>query len=1466
MSKSRSAEPKPAWRRAGQLLPLPANLADAKEALVIVAIGASAGGLEACRKLLDALPGNSGLAFILVQHLDPNHDSLLVNLLATHTRMPVSQARNGLLIERDHLYIIPPGNYLSIDNGALRLSQPQARHGARLPFDFLLHSLAAQCAERGVAVILSGTGADGSQGLTAVKEQGGYIIAQEPDEAGYGGMPRSAIHTTLVDQVLTVAHIPAAVIAYATSLRLSPGSRRAAPEVAKRDWLADIIELLRTKTAHDFTHYKQGTLRRRIARRLAVLNFAPDDMEKYIDVLRADVAEMDRLAADMLINVTSFFRDPTIFTHIAETIVPMLAHAQSADHPIRIWIAGCSTGEEAYSLAIVFREKLAEIRRNVKLQVFASDVDPDAVAVAREGLYDNTIEADVTAERRARFFVREGRNYRVSRELRAEVVFTTHDLLADPPYARLDLISCRNVMIYLAPEAQHKVLSVFHFALRDGGALILGSSETIADNDSRYQSLSKSDRFYRHIGHGRSVGLHLIAKTQESERVPIRAWRDRASYRQTSLAELCRRLVLETYAPAAILINRQHECLYSLGPVNRYLTIASGFPSTDLLVIVRENIRTKLRAAIQRAGQENAQVVIAGGRADRGSQTPAYRVSVQPLVSDGEELFLICFIADPEKTAPAVDPISATDASQIGALERELEETRRELQDTISDLKISHEEQRATDEEASSVNEEYQSANEELLTSKEELQSLNEELVTLNHQLQETLGRERMVFDDLQNVMHSTDVATLFLDIDLNIRLFTPATKALFGILPLDVGRPLMDFKSYADDSFLIEEAQTVLRTSVPMERDVETASGVWFHRSILPYRSQEDTVEGVVITFTDVTDQRRISEALELAKRQADQANLVKSRFLAMASHDLRQPLQTLTLLQGLLARQVSGTTSQKLVERFEDTLDAMSGILNTLLDINRIEAGTVHAEIENFSLNDILNRLCNEFSYHAQAKGLQLHHVRCGTLVRSDPRLLEQILRNFLSNALKYTSVGKVLVGCRREQGGVRIEIWDTGIGIPKAEQQAVFDEYHQLENSARERSRGLGLGLSIVRQLGRLLDHRVSVRSQPGKGSVFSIVVPVASDQDDAGQAVRPNGVADAAISAARRTWNFLVIEDDPAVRELLVLLLEEGGHAVRAAPNGPTALAHVHKETVRPDLILADFNLPEGMTGIQATLKLRELYRYQIPAIILTGDISTALLRDIGQHDCMHLNKPVKLIDLMDVIGRLLAETQSSAPPHPATAVTTDKTPRVHVVDDDEIVRDSLRLVLEGDGQVVETYPSSEAFLAANVSSGEGCLLVDANLPGMDGLSLLRHLASADCSLSSIMITGYGDIAMAVHAMQAGAIDFIEKPVRPAELLVSVHRALALARDSGQKIAWQNEAAAHISGLTPRQREIMQYVLAGHPSKNIAADLGISQRTVENHRAEIMKRTSTKSLPALARLAMSARATSGEKAPP
>jgi len=1423
----------------------------------IVAVGASAGGLDAISRLFEQIPADSGMTFIVVQHLEPTHASMMAGLLAKHTAMPVAEAVEGCALRADHVYVIPPGRYLSVRAGVLHLSASAAHPGARLPFDHLLRSLAKSAGPRTIAVVLTGTGGDGSAGLRALHEAGGAVVAQDPAEAEFSGMPQSAVATGLVDRIARLAEIPAVL----SDLVADMGSRRevpAADAVPSAD-LEAILAALKARTGHDFRGYKPGTIGRRIERRMSLLSLQPEEQGKYLDLLRNDPAECDLLGQDLLINVTSFFRDPAVFETLGAVVIPDILARLAPDQALRVWIAGCSTGEEVYSLAMVCRDAITHTRRDIKLQIFASDLDADAIAFAREGAYSSDIAKSVSADRLARFFTHEDTGYRITSALRGHIVFTVQDVLTDPPFSRIDLISCRNLLIYFNVEAQAKAIALFHFALNEGGVLVLGSAESIGKSENRFEPLPRAECCFRRLAQNRpgETGHPFTFPDPPAQSKP--EGRAPGPTRQASLAEICSKAVLAIHAPAAVLVNRRHECLYSMGPTDRYLRVAPGYASLDLLTLASPSLRTKLRLAIDRAGKDERRVD--GGRASltAGDSTVWFRIDVQWLGDSGEDLVLVCFVEEPAPGRRAPD--LPADAARITELERELEAAHAEMESAIESRKNYEQEQKAIDEETRSVNEEFQSTNEELLTSKEELQSLNEELTALNSQLQETLERQRLASDDLENVLYSTNVGTMFLDAELKIRFFTPAISPLFAVIPGDIGRPLADLRPIADDPDLIADARRVLAEETSIDCEVQAPGGAWFLRRIFPYRAHSSHIEGVVITFSDVTQTKATTRALEAAKLEAERANHAKSRFLAAASHDLRQPLQSLTLLTGLLDHAVEGERASGLLRRFSTTLHAMSDMLDALLNINQIEAGVIRPNQSAFALDEVFDRLRNEFSTLAQARNLSLHVLPGTAHVFSDPRLLEQMLRNLIGNAIKYTARGKVLVGARRRGNAVRIEVWDTGIGIRSDQLQAIFEEFHQVDTASHASNGGLGLGLSIVRRLGQLLGYPVDVRSVPGRGSVFAITVPGAAPAALPAPPVPP----EPPLVGQMRHGVILVVDDDPDVLDLLTQVLRPAGHLVHGAHDATEAIRLVTDGTIRPDILLTDYNLPDGINGLDLLGRMRALLRENLPAVILTGDITTGAMARISDGNCLRLDKPADPRSLLQAIAQLcppdpdqaLAAPPAEARPGPAPvapAPRTRGTPVIHVVDDDPAIREAVRDVIEAHGLAVADYDSAEAFLAKYTAGGEGCLLLDAHMPGMSGLQLLATLRARQDAMPVILITGGGDIALAVAAMRAGASNFLEKPVGRSEIFACVDQALDQSRDAHQIDASRTEAAARAATLTPRQREVLRRVLAGEPSKNIAADLNISQRTVENHRSEIMHKMKVRSIPALVKLAI------------
>jgi two-component system, chemotaxis family, CheB/CheR fusion protein len=975
-------------------------------AVPVVAVGASAGGLEPISQFLAAMPVDAGLAVVVIQHLDPTSKSMLPQLLARRSTLNVSLAKDGIALQPNQVYVIPPAVFLSLASGRLRFSPVQTGKGARMPIDVFLHSLAADRGRHGIGIIMSGTGTDGADGLKALKEAGGLVLVQDPNEAQQDGMPRYAMRTARPDYVLPVRDMPTVLTRYVThnyvKARHPTPAMQETPTTTPSE-LVSLVEILKSSAGLDFSDHKTGTLQRRIERRMALNGVAR--WPEYLALLRNSPAEPDALAKDLLINVTGFFRDHGAFTALAELMPELLSH-HPPDQPLRIWVAGCSTGEEAYSLAILALEQIAAAHLRLELQIFATDVDEDALQIARAGVYPESIQADVAPDRLRQFFIRENGHCRVAQELRKVVIFSRHDVLHEPPFSRLDLVSCRNVLIYLLPEAQRQLLTLLHFALRAAGVLFLGAAESLGPVQALFEPLNEKFRLYRRSGDGRlaRMGFSLSERARMDRLAPpsVRS--------QPSLGELVQRTMLETYAPAAVVTNRQFAPLYFFGDTDRYLQIVAGEPSQDLLSMAREGLRPKLRDTIARALRGKRRIAAHGVWLKRESRTTAVTIEAQRLSNGQDDLVLVCFIDEPQVLRNDLRSRDGRqgDNTELAQLRQQLTDTRRELNRTILNLREANQELKVKNEEAMSLNEEFQSTNEELESSKEELQSLNEELTTVNTQLREALEQQQQASTDLSNLLNSSSVATIFLDAQLRIKIFNPRMQELFSLIDSDIGRPLADLLPKFADPTLLADATAAQSSGTPSEREIRAEQGGWYSRTVAPYRIVTGQIAGAVVTFADVTrlklaeiDSTAAQRFAEEAQAMAERANQGKSRFLAAASHDLRQPLQTIELLHSVLERRIADAESRTTLAQLDDAVAHMTDLLDSLLDINRLESGEISPDITDFSVGPVLASACEEAAPVAASKGLELRVVPSSSVIRSDRRLLARMLSNLLSNA---------------------------------------------------------------------------------------------------------------------------------------------------------------------------------------------------------------------------------------------------------------------------------------------------------------------------------------------------------------------------------------------------------------------------------------------------------------------------------
>jgi two-component system CheB/CheR fusion protein len=895
--------------------PLADPVADqTKPDLPIVGIGASAGGLAAFEAFFSGMPvdRDPGMAFILVQHLDPKHKSLLVELVKHFTRMAVYEIEDGMTVKPNCVYIIPPNHDLAILNGTLQLLRQTAPRGHHLPIDFFFNALAEDQRKQAIAIVLSGTGSDGSQGLRAIKAAGGLVLAQHPGSCEFDGMPRSALATGLVDFELPPAEMPARLITYAAEACSRPAGPVLAQIPTTENALKKIFVLLRAQTKHDFSHYKLGTVNRRLERRMAVHKI--EKLDDYVQFLQVTPAEVEELFHDLLIGVTNFFRDPSAFAVLETQTIPELCAGKNPGSIIRVWSAGCSTGEEAYSLAILLLECTERLKQGHIIQIFATDIDSRAIATARAGRYPASITADLSPERLARFFVREpdGLSYRVHKTIRDLVVFSEQDLIKDPPFSRLDLVSCRNLLIYFDAELQKKLIPLFHYALNPGGRLFLGTSEGVGDFDELFVVQDRAAKIYQRKD--ASYGLQRLTLDTTIAPPPmtaIQAALPRLASKlgnplKIPLRELTEQTLLQHVGMVGVLVNATGDILYQHGRAGMYLEPAPGEAGVSNMVkMAREGLRPDLVTALHQVAVTHDAVRRPNVRVKTNGHFTTITLTVRPVsarptATPGTQLYVV-IIDEAEPASPTMatsTPLSSDTPGDHPGLDAEariaalIDEMRRKdefVRATQEELEASSEELKSANEEMQSVNEELQSTNEELETSKEEQQSVNEELATVNAELHGKIIDLSRTNDDMSNMLAGTGIATVFADLRLRILRFTPTASLIINLIPSDVGRPVAHTVSnLVGYDRLVSDAQMVLDTLIPKEVEVQTLAGQWYMMRIQPYRTQENQIVGAVLTFVDVTETKLAQAALLKANDLLRLAVVVRDAHDAITVQDL--------------------------------------------------------------------------------------------------------------------------------------------------------------------------------------------------------------------------------------------------------------------------------------------------------------------------------------------------------------------------------------------------------------------------------------------------------------------------------------------------------------------------------------------------------------------------------------------------
>lgn len=860
---------------------------DNDTSLLIVGIGASAGGLKVLKGFVRSLPTQTGMAFIIIQHLDPDHKSLLSELLDRESAIPVKDAKDNLPIEADCIYVIPPNAYLEIEGNRLKLVTPTENRGYRKAIDHFFRSLAKAYERRCAGIVLSGSGSDGTAGLKAIKAAGGLALTQPPETADHESMPQSAINAGTVDKIIRVDNMYAVLKQYLEHPLTLQNKEENIPLSSGNNSLEKITAILKTHEEFNLRLYKPSTVQRRIARRMSLTNIK--GYEAYLQFLRSNEAERKLLTQDLLISVTGFFRDPEAFEVLEKKVIPNILSHLDDEQPIRVWIAGCATGEEAYSIAILLLEARKKQRNNNPIKIFATDIDEQAIKIARKGVYPGSIAAEVPERLLEKYFSKNEntRHFKINNQVRDLISFAIQNAVLDPPFSHMHLISCRNLLIYLKKEVQEKVIGAFYFALNDEGHLLLGSSETMGSKNKYFKTISKKWKVYQKIpGHNdKHLGIESLY-TDRSAKSRYKTALPKISKKGGSRSDLIRQAMLDNILPPGVIVDREGTILYNHGNWSEYLAITTGEPRNEISQLIIPALRTRLRSALYKVRKSKRPLsfrsIISSAEGEKGKKV--VRVEITPLLKQDfseEEIFGVLFYEVPEKHDDQV--ITQHDEMKVNQnLERELSETKEELQNTVEELETSTEELKAAHEEALSTNEELQSANEELEASAEELRSLNEELNTVNFQLKEKVELLQSANNDLENFFSSTNVPTVFLDPDLQLQRYTPAAGRLMQLSSADIDRPISFLRLPLVDEELLEECNIVLREFRTLRREIQSEDGRWFIRQITPYRAEERRIDGVVLVFHEVTAMKKLSKRAEFREQQ--QAAVAKLGMMALS------------------------------------------------------------------------------------------------------------------------------------------------------------------------------------------------------------------------------------------------------------------------------------------------------------------------------------------------------------------------------------------------------------------------------------------------------------------------------------------------------------------------------------------------------------------------------------------------------
>jgi two-component system CheB/CheR fusion protein len=1185
--------------------------------LYVVGIGASAGGLSALQALLHTFPANPGFACVVVMHLAPNHESHLAELLQQHTPMPVRQVTATIPLEPNQVYVIPPNANLNTIDTHLRLSELEERRIQRAPIDHFLRTLGATHDGTAIGVILTGGGSDGAIGLRYIKECGGLTIAQDPIEAQFDSMPRSAIASGSVDLVLPLSQIAAEILQYCGSQPQLP-TPDGNDKLGARDnaLLEEILRDLHNRTQKDFSTYRRASLLKRLRRRMQLRHVTT--LAGYLTLLAQESAEADALANDLVLAPTEFFGDTASFLELEKKVIPeIMARKQSEEPRVRVWSIGCSTGEVAYSLAMLLIEHAAAAPRMPQLQVFASDLSDRLLGVARAGVYPREIAAAISPQRLERFFRPEPGFYRVKHELRDIVLFTCHDLFRDPPFARIDVIVCRTLLSDLQPDLRRGVLRLFHYALQPEGFLLVGSHDEV-DTPGLFTRENEHTPLYRKI----SAAPHLAALPPAIKAfgaVPLRIPRAPVPADLGGDFTSLFRSAIEPYVPASALINASNEVLHFSPTAAKYILIPGGTLTNDLTRLVRDSLYPVLMGGLRTVRETSepwSSETILVGTDDGTAQTILH---LQPV--HATDLILVVF--DDCEADSAVDKTSASEKAGVIA---NLKVENRELRGRLHEFQDNGLPPQWRMEDAVH---ELHAALEQLAASKEELQATNEELIALDDENRRRVRELTELSTDLQHLLASSGIATLFLDRALNIVRFTPELGRLFKLRPSDLGRPVGDLASMAHYRELSTDASRVLESAETMERELRGADERCYLARLLPYRTAPGLVDGIVLTLIDITERKRAEQALQEASRHKDE-------FLALLAHELRNPLAPISAGVEVLKK---APGDSHIVERMAATMGRQTRqlvrLVDDLLEVSRINGGKLHLHMAPVDLKDVIEDALSSAKPAVQKAGhrLKVEVTQEALIVAGDAARLTQVISNLLSNAVRYTpTAGTIAVTATRQEYTAQVTVKDSGIGISRESLPHVFEMFYQGGNRSTTFGAGLGIGLTLAKTLVEMHGGSITASSDgPTHGSEFTIRLPLAN----VAVTPEPRAAADErpTLSGGHR---ILIVDDNIDAAETLCQLMKSlGEHEVHTVSSGAQALAT--GPDLLPDIVLLDLMMPE-MDGYEVARRMRnEPWGKKMRLVALSGwghEEHRRRAKEAGFDQ--HVTKPADLMALQKVL--------------------------------------------------------------------------------------------------------------------------------------------------------------------------------------------------------------------------------------